>query len=110
MAANCFRRLVLSGEQEYSLVNINLKPIYKDTWKDIYPVFLSPNLDTRITGNKRFRDEVDNRLKALIKAKYLTKTSKGEHKVTSLGTKFWNIIQGISLLPPHRDTNIAKFI
>jgi hypothetical protein len=41
-------------------VNINLEPIYKDTWKDIYPVFLSPNLDTRITGNKRFRDEVDN--------------------------------------------------
>ncbi len=97
-------------QQEYSLVNINLEPTYKYTWKDVYPVFLSPNLDTRITGNKRFRDEVDNRLKALIKAKLLTKTSKGEYKVTKLAQAFWNIIQGISLLPPHRDTNIAKFI
>ena len=91
-------------------MDMNLEPIYKDTLKDVYPVFLSPNPDIRTTGNKRFRDEVDNGLKSLIKAKYLTKTSKGEDKVTSLGTKFWNIIQGITLLPPHKDTQIGKFI
>ena len=77
-------------------MDMNLEPIYKDTLKDVYPVFLSPNPDIRTTGNKRFRDEVDNRLKALIKAKFLTKTSKGEYKVTNLAQAFWNIIQGIS--------------
>tara|TARA_B100000959_G_C14576131_1_gene457941 strand:+ start:319 stop:450 length:132 start_codon:yes stop_codon:yes gene_type:complete len=41
-------------------MDMNLEPIYKDTLKDVYPVFLLPNPDIRNTGNKRFRDEVDN--------------------------------------------------
>jgi len=82
------------------------------TWADIYPMFFQAPKDHRKKTTKQFRDEIDNRLKALIKSNHLHKVSKSSYRVSNLYINnkiLWTRVQWIILEPPHKDLYIPKF-
>ena len=82
------------------------------TWADIYPMFFQAPEDARQKATKIFRDEIDNRLKALVKSNHLHRALRGVYTLSnqyiSERSSLWTLVHGILLIPPHKDLHITK--
>jgi len=106
------QKIILGVYNKLAHGSLIRKEIQSDTWANIYPIFFQAPEDTRQKTTKTFRDEIDNRLKTLVKANHLHKVTRGGYMLSNRYTiersPLWTLVNGILLILPHKDLHITK--